>query len=150
MARCTVRVRGHNSAAAQAACPACSSRYGGSRGDYGSGNHSSFSSGGGSRYSNSGRSSGGGSSRPRWSRAGSSVSYTPAQEVSLTPVRDAIEKVYVTDHGGTKIPTAGATGTVTLLAGKTKVVSALKPDGDNRLTGHASYASTPDMKAVVK
>ena len=63
--------------------------------------------------------------------------------------KDNAIEVYVTDHGGTKIPTAGATGTVTLLAGKTKVVSALKPDGDNLLTGHASYASTPDMKAVV-
>ena len=58
--------------------------------------------------------------------------------------------VYVTDHAGTKIPTAGATGSVTLLSGKTKVNAALTPDGDNKLTGHAVYASTPDLKAVVK
>ncbi|MDI1261119.1 hypothetical protein [Aquabacterium sp.] len=58
--------------------------------------------------------------------------------------------VYVTDHAGTKIPTAGASGSVTLLAGKTKVSSVLTPDGDNKLAGHAVYASTPDMKAVVK
>lgn len=58
--------------------------------------------------------------------------------------------VYVTDHAGTKIPTAGATGSVTLLSGKTKVNSALTPDGDNKLTGHAVYASEPDLKAVVK
>ena len=57
--------------------------------------------------------------------------------------------VYVTDHAGTKIPTAGATGTVTLLAGKLKSSATLQPDGDNRLKGAASYVSTPDMKAVV-
>ncbi|UVS96974.1 MULTISPECIES: toll/interleukin-1 receptor domain-containing protein [Burkholderia] len=91
MARCTAPVRGHKSAAARAACPACGSRYGGYRSSYGggydSGYRSSYSSGGGS-----GSTGVGGSSRPRWSRAGSSVLYTPAQVASLTPVRDAIEK----------------------------------------------------------
>lgn len=91
MARCTAPVRGHNSSAAAAACPACSSR-GGYRSSYGSGYSSSYSSGGASGYSNAGRSSGGGSSRPRWSRAGSPVSYTPSQVASLTPVREAVEK----------------------------------------------------------
>lgn len=96
MARCTAPVRGHHSAAAQAACPACSSRYGGYyRSSYSGGYNSSNPSGGGSSYSGyggGGRSSGGGGSRPRWSRAGSSVSYTPAQVMSLTPVREAVER----------------------------------------------------------
>ena len=96
MARCTAPVRGHQSAAAQAACPACSSRYGGYRSNYGGGYDRSYSSpyssGGGSRHGSGSGSSGGGGSRPRWSRAGSSVSYTPAQVVSLTPVREAVEK----------------------------------------------------------
>lgn len=92
MARCTAPVRGHNSAAAATACPACSSRYGGYRSGYGSGYSSSYSSGGGSSYSSGGSFSGGGSSRPRWSRGGASVSYTPAQVASLTPVREAVEK----------------------------------------------------------
>lgn len=91
MARCTAPVRGHSSAAAAAACPACryrsSYRYGG----YGSSYSSSGSSG--ASYSSSGggvvRSSS--SSRPRWSRAGSSVSYTPAQVQSLTPIRQTVE-----------------------------------------------------------
>ncbi|HLD63897.1 MAG TPA: toll/interleukin-1 receptor domain-containing protein [Candidatus Peribacteraceae bacterium] len=91
MARCTAPVRGHSSAAAAAACPACryrsSYRYGG----YGSSYSSSGSSG--ASYSSSG--GGGGrsssSSRPRWSRAGSSVSYTPAQVQSLTPIRQTVE-----------------------------------------------------------
>src|SRR3990167_2616908 len=49
--------------------------------------------------------------------------------------------VYVTDHAGTKTPTAGASGSITLLSGKTKVSAGLAPDGDNKLTGHAVYAS---------
>lgn len=57
--------------------------------------------------------------------------------------------VYVTDHAGTKIPTAGAKGTVTLLAGRAKTTINLIPDGDNVLKGSGSYASVPDMKAVV-
>ena len=91
MARCTAPVRGHSSAAARANCPACSSRYGGYRSSYGGGYSSSYPSGGGSSYSGGGRSIGSGISRPRWSRAGSSVSYTPAQVASLTPVREAVE-----------------------------------------------------------
>ncbi len=92
MARCTAPVYGHRSASAAAACPACGSRYGGYRSSYsyGSGYSSSYPSGGGSSYSG-GRSTGSGSSRPRWSRVGSTVSYTPAQVASLTPVREAVE-----------------------------------------------------------
>ena len=92
MARCTAPVRGHTSAAAAAACPACRYRSGYRYGGYGS-SYSSPGSGAGG-YGNSsgiaGRSSG--SSRPRWSRAGSSVSYTPTQVQSLTPIRKAIER----------------------------------------------------------
>jgi len=90
MARCTAPVRGHSSEAARANCPACSSRYGGYRNSYDGGYSSSYPSSGNS-YSGGGRSIGSGSSRPRWSRIGSSVSYTPAQVASLTPVRDAVE-----------------------------------------------------------
>lgn len=88
MARCTAPIRGHSSAAAAAACPACrykSSRYSGygsSYSSYGS-SRSSYSSSGGGRSSSS--------SRPRWSRSGSSVSYTPTQIQSLTPIREALE-----------------------------------------------------------
>lgn len=63
--------------------------------------------------------------------------------------RDNPVVIYVTDHAGTKIPTAGASGTTTLLAGKTKATLTLTPDGDNRLKGVAKYASTPDLKAIV-
>lgn len=57
--------------------------------------------------------------------------------------------VYVTDHAGAAMPTAGATGTVTLLSGKGKVTATLTPDGGNRMKGVAKYAATPDAKAVV-
>jgi TIR domain len=98
MARCTAPVEGHRSASAAAACPACRGRYGRYRDysyrsysspSYPSSSYSSSGNGGG------GRSSGGGSGssvRPRWSRAGSSVAYTPAEVRALTPVRANIEK----------------------------------------------------------
>ena len=57
--------------------------------------------------------------------------------------------VYVTDHAGQKMDTTGASGTVTILAAKQKTTVTLKPDGSNRLKGFASYASGPDMKAIV-
>ncbi|KAF3999058.1 toll/interleukin-1 receptor domain-containing protein [Glaciimonas immobilis] len=88
MSRCTAPVRGHSSSAAADACPAC--RY--SRRGYG--NSRSYSA---PSYSSSGSSGSGGggssssSSRPRWSRAGSSLSYTSAQVQSLTPIRETVE-----------------------------------------------------------
>ncbi|WP_346429455.1 toll/interleukin-1 receptor domain-containing protein [Superficieibacter sp. HKU1] len=86
MARCTAPVRGHSSAAAAAACPACRYR---SR-SYGS-YDSSYSSSGSSGGNNGGGGSSSGSSRPRWSKSGSSVSYTSAQVQSLTPIRQTVE-----------------------------------------------------------
>ena len=63
--------------------------------------------------------------------------------------KDSPVVVHITDHAGTKIPTAGASGTATVLSGKNKVTATLLPDGENRLKGTAKYASTPDMKVVV-
>ena len=90
MARCTAPVRGHRSASAAANCPACGSRYGRYGGYSGYSDYPSYSS---PSYSSSrsGSSGSGSSARPRWSRAGSSVSYTLAQVQSLTPVRNAVE-----------------------------------------------------------
>lgn len=88
MARCTAPVRGHRSAAAAAACPACGGRYSGY--GYLSPSYSSYGSSGSSYGSSSGSRSSGGS-RPRWSKTGSSVSYTTAQVQSLTPIRETVE-----------------------------------------------------------
>lgn len=90
MARCTAPVRGHSSAAAAAACPACRYRSHG-YGGYSSPYPTYGSSGSGYRSSTGGGGSSGGSSRPRWSKPGSSVSYTSAQIVSLTPFRETVE-----------------------------------------------------------
>ncbi len=93
MARCTAPVYGHRTASGAAACPACGGR---SRG-YGSYSYPSYSypsysppqstGGSGSRSGGSGR-----SVRPRWSRAGSVLLYTPAEVRALTPVRESVEK----------------------------------------------------------
>ncbi|MDP9311068.1 MAG: toll/interleukin-1 receptor domain-containing protein [Chloroflexota bacterium] len=94
MARCTAPSQGHRTASGRAACPACGgsySRYSG----YGSSSSYSSSSYSPSGSSGGGQSSGGGSgssARPRWSRAGSSVVYTPAEVRTLTPVRENFEK----------------------------------------------------------
>jgi len=95
MARCTAPIEGHRSSSAAAACPACRSSYGrryGGYSSYGNSYNPSYSSGGGSSFSGGGGYGRSGSSRPRWSRASSTVSYTPAQVVSLTPVREAVER----------------------------------------------------------
>lgn len=97
MARCTAPSEGHRTASGAAACPACRGRsrgYGGGYRDYGSSYTSYYGSGSGNS------STGGGSSgdtrssaRPRWSKAGSTVVYTPAQVTTLTPYRESFEKV---------------------------------------------------------
>src|SRR5258708_2269063 len=96
MARCTAPSRGHYTSSGAAACPACGGRSRGYR--YGGGSNaysylpSSYLP---ARSIGGGGSSGGGSSsvRPRWSRGGSSVSYTPAQVQNLTPVRESVENL---------------------------------------------------------
>jgi TIR domain len=86
MAKCTAPVRGHRTSAAEADCPAC----GGRSLSYGFSSSYSRS----PSYSSVGSSSGSGSSvRPRWSRAGSSVVYTPAEVRALTPIRNSVEKL---------------------------------------------------------
>lgn len=95
MAICTAPVNGHRTASGAASCPACR---GGSRGFGGYSSHStSYRSYEPSSYrphSSLGSSSGGSSSsaRPRWSPAGSTVTYTPAEVRTLTPFRDTVEK----------------------------------------------------------
>lgn len=85
MAKCTAPVRGHRTASGRANCPVCGGGYRG-YGGYGSYSYPSYS---------PQRSSGGGagsSVRPSWSRAGSTVSYTPAEVRALTPVRRSVER----------------------------------------------------------
>lgn len=92
MARCTAPVNGHRTASAAANCPVCGSRYNRSYTSYSS-YPSSYSS---SSYSTGSRSSNGSSgqtkTKARWSSAGSTILYTPAEIRTLTPVRENVEK----------------------------------------------------------
>jgi len=98
MARCTAPSEGHRTTSGAENCPACRYRYG----RYGGGGYSDYGSRSSSPYTPSSssaagtsRSGGGGSSRrtakPRWSGAGSSVFYTPAEVQTLTPYRETVE-----------------------------------------------------------
>lgn len=91
MSRCTAPIHGHRTASARENCPAC-----GGRGSYRSYNsYSSYSSPySSSSNSSASRSSSSGQSRTkaRWSSAGSTILYTPAEIRTLTPVRENIEK----------------------------------------------------------
>lgn len=95
MSRCTAPSRGHRSSSAAANCPACSSRGYRNRG-YNPYSYSSYSASYSSPVNSaSSRSGGGGSSRttkPRWSRASSSVNYTPTEVQTLTPIRQTVEE----------------------------------------------------------
>lgn len=97
MARCTAPVEGHRSARAAANCPACRGNWGRRGYSYSSYSSPSYSSPSYSSPGSSGggRSGGGGSGsrvKPRWSQAGSSVMYTPAEVRALTPIRENVEK----------------------------------------------------------
>ncbi|WBX97644.1 toll/interleukin-1 receptor domain-containing protein [Chryseobacterium gambrini] len=87
MARCTAPIHGHRTASARENCPACGGSYRGYNSYSSPYNSSSYG-------SSSSRSSGGGQSRSkaRWSSAGSTVLYTPAEIRTLTPVRENVEK----------------------------------------------------------
>jgi hypothetical protein len=94
MAQCTAPREGHRSASAAANCPACRGR--GRYGGYSS--YSSYNSGNGPYFSpspsyqvTSGSSGGAGRIHATWSKAGSSVLYTPTQVRALAPVRQTAE-----------------------------------------------------------
>ncbi len=95
MARCTAPVRGHTRGGG-ADCPVCGPRYHGSRWSYTPSYSPSYTpayaSSSSSGVSRSSSGSSGGSGRARWSRAGSSVVYTPAEIRTLTPIRESVEK----------------------------------------------------------
>lgn len=93
MARCTAPVYGHRTASGRDACPACGG-YGNYRGYSNYNRYDSYSSPSPSYSSpTSSRSNGGGSRnlKPRWSKASSPVFYTPAEVLSLTPIRQTVE-----------------------------------------------------------
>lgn len=100
MARCTAPVHGHRTASGRAACPACGgySSYRGYDNYYSYGSHlsTSNSSSGGSGTSSRSSIGGGRTIKPRWSGAGSSVFYTYAEVLALTPIRRSVENRAIT------------------------------------------------------
>lgn len=98
MAQCTAPRQGHKTASGRENCPACryGARYGYGGGGYGGG---VYSGGGSSNYgsrtytpANPSSSSGRRTAKPRWSRTGSSVFYTPVEVQTLTPFRETVEQ----------------------------------------------------------
>ena len=92
MAQCTAPVNGHRSAAARANCPVC-----GRRGGYSAYNGYSGYSDYSRSYSSPSKnrtvsSSSGNKTRAKWSSAGSTILYTPAEIKTLTPLRNEVEK----------------------------------------------------------
>ena len=57
--------------------------------------------------------------------------------------------IYLTDHGKTPIPSAGASGSATLLSSKGKTRIKLAPAGDNVLRGTGPFETAPDLKVTV-
>lgn len=97
MVGCTAPTRGHRSAAATANCPACGgrSRGYGVYGGYGGYSDHSYRASPSSSGGRSGGGSGRASSKPRWSSFSSTVWYTPEEIRALTPVREAVENLAV-------------------------------------------------------
>ncbi len=94
MARCTAPVHGHRTASGRANCPACGGSSYRSYNSYPSyPSYPSYSSSSNSSTS-SGSNSGSGQTKTkaRWSPAGSTILYTPAEIRTLTPVRENVEK----------------------------------------------------------
>lgn len=92
MAQCTAPVNGHRSADARANCPVC-----GRRGGYSSYNGYSGYRDYSRSYSSPSKnrtvsSSSGNKIRAKWSSAGSTILYTPAEIKTLTPLRNEVEK----------------------------------------------------------
>ena len=79
---------------------------------------------------------------------GGQISMVQQYQYELVVKADEVS-VYVTDHAGKKIDTRGATGTATLLSGKSKASVKLSPAGDNQMKGSGQFALAPDMKVVV-
>jgi hypothetical protein len=64
-------------------------------------------------------------------------------------VKDTALTVYVIGNKDAKVATKSATGSATVLAGKTTSSVKLEPRGENALAGSGGFQPAPDMKVVV-
>ena len=91
MARCTAPVYGHRTASGRENCPVCGgSSYGGYNSYFEYPSYAASS----NTFTSSGSNSGSGQikTKARWSPAGSTILYTPAEIRTLTPVRENVER----------------------------------------------------------
>ena len=64
-------------------------------------------------------------------------------------VKDTALTVYVAGNKDAKVATKGATGTATVLGGKSTSNVRLEPSGGNALSGSGTFQPAPDIKVVV-
>ena len=64
-------------------------------------------------------------------------------------VKDTALMVYLTGDKNTKVATKGASGSATVLTGKSTSNVKLEPSGENALVGSSGFQPAPDMKIVV-
>ena len=64
-------------------------------------------------------------------------------------VKDSALTVYISGSKDAKVATKGATGTATVLAGKTTSSVKLEPRGENAVAGSGGFQPVSDMKVVV-
>lgn len=57
--------------------------------------------------------------------------------------------IYLTDHGGANVASAGANGYAIILTSKGKTRIQLAPAGDNVIRGSGTFEAVPDMKVAV-
>ena len=63
--------------------------------------------------------------------------------------KDSPVYIYLTDHAGNKISSAGAKGSATILTGKSNVIVPISAIADNKLSGTGKYAYDENTKVVV-
>jgi hypothetical protein len=74
---------------------------------------------------------------------------TPGPIHIETVVKGTTVTVYLADENDKALPVTGATGTVIVLANQKKFSIPLAPTDAGMLTGTGSFASDPNMKALV-
>jgi hypothetical protein len=72
----------------------------------------------------------------------------PALHIEVVLKGSAIS-VYLADEDGKQVPTAGVTGTATVLVNKKKEQVTLAPAGNNLLTGTGSFTPATDLRMLV-
>jgi hypothetical protein len=87
---------------------------------------------------------------PQTPQHGGLVTEAASGHIAELSLAGGMLMVYLSDHAGAPIDSAGAQGEVTLLSGGAKQVLALAPSGANSLMAQGSYQAAAGSKAVLK